>query len=181
MAELSVVYGGGDNGISQASGFNGFGAGGGMNNNNGNNNGGMMDNGMYVQPTNRGTPSPAMPALNLDNNNVGDGDLNKLRTAVEKQKKLKELKEELQNFNKESILDSYIKKKKDMVRIFLFALIVLLGLSLHDVVKVYLNKYVMNNELSYKTEMYIRLSVPLTIYFVIWTTKAFTKTTSGTV
>ena len=48
-------------------------------------------------------------------------------------------------------------------------------LSMNDLIKTYLGKYLLSNDLTDKNEMYLRLSVPLTIYFVIWTMKAFSK------
>ena len=45
---------------------------------------------------------------------------------------------------------------------------------MNDIVKFYLNKYLINNELSNNNEMYLRLAVPLSV-FLIWTVKALTK------
>ena len=46
---------------------------------------------------------------------------------------------------------------------------------MNDLIKTYLGKYLLSNDLTDKSEMYLRLSVPLTIYFVIWSMKAFSK------
>ena len=68
-----------------------------------------------------------------------------------------------------------LKKKKDMLKLFVMVLLVLLAFCLHDVIKVYLNKYILSKDLTSKEELYLRLAIPLTIYFVIWTIKAFSK------
>ena len=77
--------------------------------------------------------------------------------------------------NNESIIDRYIKRKKDVLKLFSLALLILLALSLNDVIKTYLGKYILGNDITEKNEMYLRLAIPLTIYFVIWTIKAFSK------
>ena len=118
------------------------------------------DNNQYNHPSTQPTTQPQT----------------KLKTHIQNQKKINTLKEELKNSkNNDSIIDKYIKKKKDMLKLFVMVLLVLLAFCLHDVIKVYLNKYILSKDLTSKEELYLRLAIPLTIYFVIWTIKAFSK------
>ena len=106
-----------------------------------------------------------------------DAVIEKMQERIDKQKKINELKEEMKKTktNNDSIIDRYLKKKKDVLKLFALALLILLALSMNDLIKTYLGKYLLSNDLTDKNEMYLRLSVPLTIYFVIWTMKAFSK------
>ena len=116
-------------------------------------------------------------AMNHELDDEVDKTINKLKNNIQKQKKLNSLKQELKNTSDEpsSVSDKYVRCKKDMYKLFIMALIILLGLSMNDIVKFYLNKYLINNELSNNNEMYLRLAVPLSVLFLIWTVKALTK------
>ena len=125
------------------------------------------DNNQYNHPSTQPQPK---------NDKDVDETINKLKTHIENQKKINTLKEELKNSkNNDSIIDKYIKKKKDMLKLFVMVLLVLLAFCLHDVIKVYLNKYILSKDLTSKEELYLILAIPLTIYFVICTIKAFSK------
>ena len=73
------------------------------------------------------------------------------------------------------MVDRYVKSKKDVYKLFVMALLVLLALSMNDIVKYYLSKYIMNNDLTNNNELYLRISIPLSVLFLIWTMKALTK------
>jgi hypothetical protein len=173
MAELSVVFGGGDMGVNAGSSANSFQQGG--MNTQGGGGGGYTHPSQSLNPaTQNGGLPPANPAQQPTQQQGGeDEETSRLMQALSKQKQKKKLKEELENYKKESIIDSYIKRRKDMVKIMMLGFLILLGLSINDFIKVYMNKYIMSNELSYKSEMYMRLAVPLTVFFMIWTIKAF--------
>ena len=167
MAELATVYGNGDNGI-----------------NNGQQpsqlsnslNGGNMrdDNNQYNSPDVYNQPQQQQQESGTQE---VDAVIEKMQERIDKQKKINELKEEMKKTktNSDSIIDRYLKKKKDVLKLFALALLVLLALSMNDLIKTYLGKYLLSNDLTDKSEMYLRLSVPLTIYFVIWSMKAFSK------
>ena len=72
-----------------------------------------------------------------------------------------------------SIIDRFIKRKKDMVKLLGLSLIILLALSMNDIIKVYLNKYILGNELTHNKEFYTRFGVPLSVFLVLWCFKAF--------
>lgn len=172
MADLATVYGNGDNGINNsnlqqpnqlANGLNG----GNLKNN----------NNQYNNPNDIFTTPPHSPQEQQNGNQEVDTIIEKMQEKIDKQKKINELKEEIKKAkgNNDSIIDRYLKKKKDVLKLFALALLVLLALSMNDLIKTYLGKYLLSNDLTDKNEMYLRLSIPLTIYFVIWTMKAFSK------
>lgn len=168
MAELATVYGNGDNGINNAqqpSQLSNSLNGGNMRN----------DNNQYNSPEVYGQQS--QQSQQQDNTQEVDAVIEKMQERIDKQKKINELKEEMKKTksNNDSIIDRYLKKKKDVLKLFALALLVLLALSMNDLIKTYLGKYLLSNDLTDKNEMYLRLSIPLTIYFVIWTMKAFSK------
>jgi len=171
MAELATVYGNGDNGINNAqqpSQLSNSLNGGNMRN----------DNNQYNSPDVYGQ-QPQQPQQQQQESGTQEVDvvIEKMQERIDKQKKINELKEEMKKTksNNDSIIDRYLKKKKDVLKLFALALLILLALSMNDLIKTYLGKYLLGNDLTDKNEMYLRLSIPLTIYFVIWTMKAFSK------
>lgn len=171
MAELATVYGNGDNGINNANVQQPNQLANGLNGGNLKN-----DNNQYNNPNDIFTTPPHSPQEQNGNQEV-DAIIEKMQEKIDKQKKINELKEEIKKAkgNNDSIIDRYLKKKKDVLKLFALALLVLLALSMNDLIKTYLGKYLLSNDLTDKNEMYLRLSIPLTIYFVIWTMKAFSK------
>ena len=116
--------------------------------------------------------------LSSNNGNNGiDNTIEKLENQIKKQKKINSLKQEMKKQNNEptSLLDSYVKRKKDMYKIVLIAMLIVLALSTHDIIKYYLSKYIHSNDLTSRNELYIRLSVPLGVCLLIWTMKALNK------
>ena len=62
------------------------------------------------------------------------------------------------------MVDRYARSKKDVNKLVLMALLVLLALSMNDIIKYYLGKYVMNNDLTNNNELYFRQNLfPLVV------------------
>lgn len=121
---------------------------------------------------------PQTPQVQSSNGNNGiDNTIQKLENQIKKQKKINSLKQEMKKQTNEptSLLDSYVKRKKDMYKIVLIAMLIVLALSTHDIIKYYLSKYIHSNDLTSRNELYIRLSVPLGVCLLIWTMKALNK------
>ena len=168
MADLATVYGNSDNGINNSNIEQ-------PNQLTNSLHGNLKnDNNQYNNPGNFTTP-PHSPQE--EGTQEVDAIIEKMQEKIDKQKKINELKEEIKKAkgNNDSIIDRYLKKKKDVIKLFGLALLILLALSMNDLIKTYLGKYLLSNDLTDKNEMYLRLSIPLTIYFVIWTLKAFSK------
>jgi hypothetical protein len=165
MASLSDVFGGGDLGTNGAT--------------------------MQMQnPQNPQNTKPQQPQISYPNNVRQDEQqnnetaesktekvINDLEKKMEQQKKLKKIKEEFKLMKNEntSIVDKYIRKSKEMWKLFLLVLLAVCALILADLFKLYTNKYIQSNDFSSNKEKTIRFSVPLTIFFLIWTFKAFSK------
>ena len=75
------------------------------------------------------------------------------------------------NYN-ESFWDRLANKKWEVFKLFVMALIIMLGLSLHGVVNHYLDKYIGSSFLTEMQEVAIRLSYPVAIILFIWIVKA---------
>jgi hypothetical protein len=90
----------------------------------------------------------------------------------------KELVKEKQKEKKNdaSFISRFINKKKEMIKIFVLALIILLAISIHFLVKHYLKVYIMENDFNSKKEFLIRFSYPLTVFVIIWIMKAYKST-----
>ncbi len=103
---------------------------------------------------------------NIQNNITMEEQVHVLKQELLKEK-LKEKK------NNTSILSKFINKKKEMIKIFVLSLIILLALSLHDIVINYLKTYILESDLNYRKEFLLRFSYPLTIFLFIWIIKVF--------
>tara|TARA_B100000902_G_C26831234_1_gene678770 strand:+ start:69 stop:581 length:513 start_codon:yes stop_codon:yes gene_type:complete len=168
MAELDTVFGGQDNGLTGASMQNRL-SNNLRNDNNQYNN--RNDNVYGNNPTyNNAQPQIDSVNVNSDTNPENDAAIEKIQKQIIKQKKINELKKELKS--NDSIIDKYIKRKKDMIKLFSLSLLILLALSINDIIKVYVNKYILSNEMTGNKELYTRIGVPLCVYLVMWTLKA---------
>lgn len=167
MAELSVVYGNTQENYNQPQSPNQLqnSLGNLKNDNNQYNN---VSENMY-----NSNNSPQTINNNDESKQEVDKVIEKMQKHIDKQKKINELKEEFKKVksNNDSIIDSYIKKKKDVLKFFLYSLAIVLALVIVDMIKVYLNKYLLSNDVTSKNEFYLRLAIPLTVIFIIWSIK----------
>jgi hypothetical protein len=72
-------------------------------------------------------------------------------------------------------LDRLFSKKKDMLKVFQLALIIVLAMSIHFVIDHYLRNYLKNNDLTFERELLIRVLYPFALLFILWNMKAFLK------
>jgi len=166
MVELNVVFGGQDNGLNGDSMKNRL-------------QGNLKnDNNQYNQNENiygKEQMTSSQPQINagpaVSETPETDAAIERIQKEIEKQNKINELKKKLKS-NNDSIIDKFIKRKKDMVKVLCLALIVLLALSINDIIKVYLCKYILANELTQNKEFYTRIGVPLTVFLLLWAFKA---------
>ena len=91
--------------------------------------------------------------------------------------KQKELAKNSQSTNKESesIIDRFVSKKKEVFKLVVMSLTILLAMSIHYVMNDLLKNYLINNELSENQEFMTKLAYPLTVLLVIWAFKVFNK------
>jgi hypothetical protein len=71
--------------------------------------------------------------------------------------------------------DKLLAKKKDVTKLIVFSLVVILALSLHDVVSFYIKQYLDEAALTSLKEFCVRILYPILILFVLWNIRAFTK------
>ena len=166
MREINIEQFGGSNNGMNGGAMNGGAMNGGVAMNGGGMNGGAAMNGMGGSMNG-----------NTELDDEVDKTINKLKNNIQKQKTLNNLKQELKKNGDEptSMVDRYVRSKRDVAKLFVMALLVLLALSMNDIVKYYLGKYIMNNDLTNNNELYLRLSVPLSVLLLIWTMKALSK------
>lgn len=77
--------------------------------------------------------------------------------------------------NSVGYLDKLLSKKRDVTKLIVFSLVVLLALSLHDVLSFYIKQYLDEAALTAIKEFCVRIIYPIVILFVLWNIKAFTK------
>lgn len=72
-------------------------------------------------------------------------------------------------------LDKLFAKKKDLLRVIQFSLIIVLALSLHFIIDHYMKFYIKNNDLSFERELILRVLYPVAVIFMLWNMKTFLK------
>jgi hypothetical protein len=71
--------------------------------------------------------------------------------------------------------DKLMSKKKDILRMLMFACVVLLALSVHTVVKHYYRAFFDNNVLTTWREFALRMIYPIAVVFALWNVRTFLK------
>lgn len=97
----------------------------------------------------------------------------KIALLVNELKKQQKLTANMQQ--QSSYLDKLFAKKKDVLKIIQFSLIIVLAMSIHFIIDHYLKYYIKNNDLTFERELIIRLIYPLSIIFIIWNFKTFLR------
>jgi hypothetical protein len=121
-------------------------------------------------PTTMVSSKAYTPSYGLQQQGQEDPRLVMLVNELRKQQKL------TQNIqNQSSYLEKLFSKKKEVLRIIYFALIIVLAMSLHFVIDHYMKFYLKNNDLSFERESIIRLLYPVSIIFILWNMKVFMK------
>ena len=148
---------------------------------------------MNENSTNSAIPPPSMPPnhpdINMQSNNKNNqfydsaniyNELNmqeQLAILQHELAKQKELTKFSQNVNKDSetIIDRFVSKKKEVMKLIVMSLTILLAISMHYLLSDLLKNYLINNELSENQEFMTKLAYPITILLIIWTFKVFNK------
>lgn len=63
-------------------------------------------------------------------------------------------------------------KKKDMLKLIIIAVMILLAMSVHSFVTFWLRELITSSEFSFRQELGIRLLYPVIVLFVLWNLKA---------
>lgn len=79
------------------------------------------------------------------------------------------------NNNQPGYIDKMWGKKRDVMKLFMIALIFMSALSLHWVAKHYMKDYLESNVMSQTKELIFRLLYPISVLFVLWNMRVFSK------
>jgi hypothetical protein len=71
-----------------------------------------------------------------------------------------------------NFLDRMNLKKTEVIKLALFSLVIVLGISIDRMLTHYLSRYINDNVLTDFQEILLRLSYPITIFLVLWIFKA---------
>jgi hypothetical protein len=74
-----------------------------------------------------------------------------------------------------STIDLFVSKKKDVVKLLILSLTMLLGLSLHYVASDFIRNYIADNDFTPNQEFMTKIAYPLTVILVIWTLKVYNR------
>jgi hypothetical protein len=67
-----------------------------------------------------------------------------------------------------SYWDKLMSKKKDLIKFFQSALIILFAISIHFLIQHYFQQYISSNDVSFERELILRLLYPIGVAFVAW-------------
>ena len=76
------------------------------------------------------------------------------------------------NKNDYNFLDRMNLKKTEVIKLALFSLVIVLGISIDRMLTYYVSKYINDNVLTDFQELLLRLSYPITIFLLLWIFKA---------
>ena len=76
------------------------------------------------------------------------------------------------NKNEYNFLDRMNMKKSEVIKLALFSLVIVLGISIDRMLTYYVSKYISDNVLTDFQELLLRLSYPITIFLLLWIFKA---------
>lgn len=63
-------------------------------------------------------------------------------------------------------------KKKDMLKLIIIAVMILLAMSVHSFTSFWLKEFITSSELSFRQELGVRLLYPIVVLFLLWNLKA---------
>lgn len=74
-----------------------------------------------------------------------------------------------------SYFDAMVQKRRDVLKMISFAIIILLAISIHTVVDFGLKELIMSNDFTFKQEIGVRMIYPLVVILFLWNIKALTS------
>lgn len=74
-----------------------------------------------------------------------------------------------------STIDLFVSKKKDVIKLTILSLTVLLGLSLHYVASDSIRNYLADHDFTPNQELMTKIAYPLTVLLTIWTLKVYNR------
>ena len=116
------------------------------------------------------------PTTYETNNFFRDNQMHNQLSQLQEELRLQKQKTQSYKTNTDvNLIDRFVSKKKDVIKLVLIALTIVLAFSLHYVIHDALKTYLMNSILTPSQELMTKLAYPVTILLVIWTIKVFNK------
>ena len=115
------------------------------------------------------------PTTYETNNFFRDNQMQNQLSQLQEELRLQKQKTQSNKTNDVNLIDRFVSKKKDVIKLVLISLTIVLAFSLHYVIHDALKAYLMNNILTPSQELMTKLAYPVTILLVIWTIKVFNK------
>ena len=109
------------------------------------------------------------------NNFFRDNQMQNQLSQLQDELRLQKQKTQSYKTNDVNLIDRFVSKKKDVIKLVLISLTVVLAFSLHYVIHDALKTYLMNSILTPSQELLTKLAYPVTILLIIWTIKVFNK------
>ena len=110
--------------------------------------------------------------------NINEADLknqmNVLKKEIENQKRSNQLQYK-DSYERKSLFDRFLSKKREMIRFVSIALIIIFSLSMHQTLSEILKEYLENTNISRNKEVLIKFMYPVALFLVAWIIKATVK------
>ena len=110
--------------------------------------------------------------------NINEADLknqmNVLKKEIENQKRSNQLQYK-DSYERKSLFDRFLSKKREMIRFVSIALIIIFSLSMHQTMSEILKEYLENTNISRNKEVLIKFMYPVALFLVAWIIKATVK------
>lgn len=95
-----------------------------------------------------------------------------LRKEMQDQQKANKLQYK-ESYERNSMYDRYVKRKKDITRFICLALIIIFALSTHEILSNLLTEYIDSINISPRRALGMKFAYPIGIMILYWTMKAF--------
>lgn len=115
------------------------------------------------------------PTTYETNNFFRDNQMQNQLSQLQEELRLQKQKTQSYKTTDVNLIDRFVSKKKDVIKLVLISLTIVLAFSLHYVIHDALKAYLMNSILTPSLELMTKLAYPVTILLVIWTIKVFNK------
>lgn len=109
--------------------------------------------------------------ININRQMVHEQKLMSILNEIKKQKNCTKPTNE----NDSSYIDKLFSKKKELIKLLQFSLIIILALSVHGIIDFYLKNFIENNDFTSERVLFIRILYPIVILFFLWNLKTFIK------
>lgn len=71
-----------------------------------------------------------------------------------------------------SFWDRMVMSRREVMKLFILSLVIILGVSLEKIGFHYINQYLASNDLTYIQELLVRFSFPIIVFIILWIIKS---------